>query len=428
MTTLIIGIDVSQARNDVGALTEAGEVVDRHRGFANDRVGFEEFTDWVADVLATDDYDRLQVGGEATGLHWFHTFWQLQELDEIGGLPPEIYLMNAHGVAHFKKALRQRDKTDAKDAHAIAENMRFGPLPHRLKLDARYLALQRLTRYRFYLVHNLAREKVYAAQVALVLKINTYQVGEPFSDPFAKSGQWALTTYATADELAACDINELARALRQVSRNTLADPWAKADELQQVAARAYPLPADLVEPVNHILASLLAHIKFLEEQLAAFDQQIETLAKNLPGYDLLTSIPGIGRVYAAGLLAEIQDVQRFMSDAKGQPRTTHQGQSALAKFAGLWWPRIDSGQRKGQSRRMAKTGNRYLRYYLVQAANGVRLNVPEYQTFYHRKHREAVRFKHRRALVLTARKLIRLIFALLHKNEAYQLPGGASEP
>jgi hypothetical protein len=51
--------------------------------------------------------------------------------------------------------------------------------------------------------------------------MNTYQAGEPFSDPFAKSGQWALTTYATADELAACDINDLARALRQVSRGML---------------------------------------------------------------------------------------------------------------------------------------------------------------------------------------------------------------
>jgi transposase len=118
-------------------------------------------------------------------------------------------------------------------------------------------------------------------------------------------------------------------------------------------------------------------------------------------------------------------VQRFMTDAQGQPRTTHQGQSALAKFAGLWWPRIESGKLKGEARRMAKTGNHYLRYYLVQAANGVRLNAPDYQTFYHRKHREAVRFKHRRALVLTARKLIRLVFALLQKNEHYQLPGGA---
>jgi transposase len=56
----------------------------------------------------------------------------------------------------------------------------------------------------------------------------------------------------------------------------------------------------------------------------------------------------------------------------------------------------------------------------------VRLNAPDYQAFYQRKYREAVRFKHRRALVLTARKLIRLVFALLLKNESYQHPGGVA--
>jgi len=224
MTTLIVGIDVSQAHNDVCALNETGEVIERHQRFDNDRLGFSDLERWLVDVLDAGEYDALQIGGEATGLLWFHPFWQLHELETLGDLIPEVYLLNAHGVAHFKKALSERDKTDAKDARAIAERRRFGPLPHPLHLDARYLALQRLTRYRFFLVHSLAREKVYAAQVALVLKMNTYQAGEPFSDPFAKSGQWALTTYATADELAAGDVNQLAEALRQVSRSTLSDP------------------------------------------------------------------------------------------------------------------------------------------------------------------------------------------------------------
>jgi transposase len=195
MATLIVGIDVSQAHNDVCAINETGEVIEGHQRFDNDRLGLADLEQWLVEVLAPDSYDTLQIGGEATGRLWFHPFWHLHELDTIGDVVPEVYLLNAHGVAHFKKALRQRDKTDAKDAHAIAETMRFGPLPHPLHLEARYLALQRLTRYRFYLVHSLAREKVYAAQVALVLKMNTYQAGEPFSDPFAKSGQWALTTY-----------------------------------------------------------------------------------------------------------------------------------------------------------------------------------------------------------------------------------------
>ena len=31
---------------------------------------------------------------------------------------------------------------------------------------------------------------------------------------------------------------------------------------------------------------------------------------------------------------------------------------------------------------MSKSGNRYLRYYLVQAANSVRRYIPEYKDYY----------------------------------------------
>ena len=69
---------------------------------------------------------------------------------------------------------------------------------------------------------------------------------------------------------------------------------------------------------------------------------------------------------------------------------------------------------------MAKSGNRYLRYYLVQAANQLRQHVPEYASFYARKHREAAKHHHKRALVLTARKSVGLLVGLLHRQEAYR--------
>ncbi len=84
MSTLIVGIDVSQAHNDVCAMNERGEVVERPQRFANDRSGLSELEIWLTEVLATDDYDALQIGGEATGLLWFHPVWHLQELEALG--------------------------------------------------------------------------------------------------------------------------------------------------------------------------------------------------------------------------------------------------------------------------------------------------------------------------------------------------------
>jgi len=73
---------------------------------------------------------------------------------------------------------------------------------------------------------------------------------------------------------------------------------------------------------------------------------------------------------------------------------------------------------------MAKTGNRYLRYYFIQAANGMRRQIPAYARFYGLKFREATRHKHKRALVLSARKSIGLFVGLLHRKEAYRSKEG----
>jgi hypothetical protein len=89
-------------------------------------------------------------------------------------------------------------------------------------------------------------------------------------------------------------------------------------------------------------------------------------------------------------------------------------------IAGLWWPRTSSGDFEAEDRRMSKSGNRYLRYYLIQAANKMRSNIPEYAAFYARKFKEASKHHHKRALVLTARKSVGLVVGLLHRNEPYR--------
>ena len=69
---------------------------------------------------------------------------------------------------------------------------------------------------------------------------------------------------------------------------------------------------------------------------------------------------------------------------------------------------------------MTKTGNRYLRYYLIQAANLMRRYIPEYAAYYARKYKEASKHHHKRALVLTACKSVGLVVGLLHRDEPYR--------
>ena len=122
---------------------------------------------------------------------------------------------------------------------------------------------------------------------------------------------------------------------------------------------------------------------------------------------ILQSILGIGPVLVSGILSEIGDITAFHSS------------DALAKYAGLYWPKGDSGDFTSEDNKMSKAGNPYLRCYLGEAANSVRKHIPEYADFYARKYAEVTKHQHKRALALTSRKLVRLVFGLLVKNQLY---------
>ena len=73
-------------------------------------------------------------------------------------------------------------------------------------------------------------------------------------------------------------------------------------------------------------------MRALESQIKVLEKAIEQQFEIIP--NTLTSIPGIGPVYSAGIIAEIGDIHRFES------------QASVAKYAGLVWTQHQSGNFK----------------------------------------------------------------------------------
>ena len=128
----------------------------------------------------------------------------------------------------------------------------------------------------------------------------------------------------------------------------------------------------------------------MKEQVKVLDKAIEQQFEIIP--NTLTSIPGIGKVYSAGIIAEIGDIHRFDS------------QASVAKFAGLVWHKNQSGEFEAEHSQMIKSGNRYLRYYLLEAANSVRRCDSEFRRYYDLKFKEVNKYQHKRALALNCQK------------------------
>jgi len=326
---------------------------------------------------------------------------------------PHLYLLNPHLVATFRRNYGALPKTDRADAFLIAERLRFGrQLPPPFQMDVRYAPLQRLTRVRFHLAHNLAREKSYFLSF-LFLTFSSFGQVQPFSDPFGATSS-AVLTELTTEELAQQSLADLAAYLQTQGHGHFSDPAALAATLQQAARDAYRLDKVLAEPLRIVLSTTMANIRALAAQLKTLDQTIAAELQAIP--QTLDSVPGLGPVWSAGLIAELGDVSRFADD------------DAIAQFAGLTWPAHESGQFQAEDTPLSQRGNRYLRYYLVEAANSVRRHCPEYTDYYAAKYAQTPKHPQQRALVLTARKLVRLIDALLRTQTLYQLPEPRQTP
>ncbi len=125
----------------------------------------------------------------------------------------------------------------------------------------------------------------------------------------------------------------------------------------------------------------------------------------------LDTISGFGPIFSAGIISEIASVERF-----------NHNQARVAKYAGFKWRKHQSADFQAEETRLTRTGNRYLHYYFCQAANRVRMCDPEYAAYYEREFHEVRKHRHKRALVLTARKLVRLVVRLLRTRQPHQ-PG-----
>ena len=402
--TIFIGIDVSQQSNSVHVMDQSGNKL-WQRSFENSLTGSHELVQQLLETRRTRSVSFFNFGLEATGCYGDQIAMFLRETDQIPRSEKVVRLLNPKQVSRFKKSYSELPKTDSIDAFVIADSLRFGRIGLKgTVVDEKYLALQKLTRSRFQVAKDLSREKNRYLQ-SLFLKFSTMAQDSPLSNNFGTTAIELVNEFESVDEIAYTPLEELAAFLNQKGKSHFVDPQALAAEIQKAARSSYRLPKAIQDSVNQVLGMQAQTIHFYAKQLKDYDKLIKAQMTGIP--NTLTSIKGIGPVYAAGILAEIGDVTRFKD------------QAALANYAGLSWSRHQSGKFEAEQTHLVHSGNRYLRYYLIEATNHVRKHDPELKAYYERKFNETPRSKGKRALVLTARKFVRVVYALLRDNRIH---------
>lgn len=406
LNTLFVGIDVSKKNNVVRFTNSLGNTLTVF-SIPNNQDGANNLIDKLHDTLMSNDFQDVSIGMESTSIYADHLAIFLRNDDFLKKYGTKVFILNAKQIKAFKEAYPELPKNDNIDTLIIADYLRFGRNSKEVNLDEKYIALRNLTRARFQVAQNLSREKSRFLDT-LFYKFSSLDSSKVFSDTFGATSIAVITDFFSIDDINDMPLEDLAEFLVDKGKNKFTDPERIAKDLKAAAKSSYRLSKTVSDSINQLLAVRLVGIRSLQKQIKDLDKAIESYMQLFPA--ILNSIPGIGPVYSAGLLAEIADIHRFKNHA------------ALAKYAGITWTQYQSGDYEASNTKLILSGNKYLKYYFLEAANKVRMHDAEFKRYYQTKFKEVPKHQHKRALALTARKLVRLVYSLLSTNQLYIPP------
>lgn len=153
-----------------------------------------------------------------------------------------------------------------------------------------------------------------------------------------------------------------------------------------------------------VIRSDLDLIEHLTQQIAEAESATQLSAEQVQQVKLLCTMPGVGRVGAITLLAEIGNIQRFNSP------------KALCNWAGLT-PRVRSSDLQVHHGRISKQGPALVRAAMTRAAT----IASRCSKRWYRVHEKLIpRCGRQAAKVAVARHLLTVIYYMLKRQQPYQ--------
>lgn len=151
------------------------------------------------------------------------------------------------------------------------------------------------------------------------------------------------------------------------------------------------------------LDSYLDILESIDKQIDDTTERVEEFVDHHPHARLIMSMPGVSYYSALMICAEIGDITRFPDKKK------------LVCFAGLN-PSVYQSGNKCRTGRIAKQGDRNLRWILLQCANVAVMHDKYLAKFYHHLKEKK---NHNIAIVAVARKMLELMYTMMKYNIPY---------
>lgn len=385
----IVGIDIGKNHHEASIVSPEGKQIGRSLRFATTHKGADSLMSFIFKNIGNSP---CVFGMEATGHYWYPIYSFLKAKGYT------IYVINPIQSDSLRKMYIRQTKNDSIDSFLIAEVIRFGQFTTTSMADENILAMRQLCRY---------RDSVISSRTEIKLRISTImeqifpEYEKQFSSLWVSTSMGILEKYLTPENIENAPIDELFEIIKDKSHNKLT--MKKAISIREAAADTFGIKI-AQDAFSFQLKQLIDRMNFLDKQIEALDCQILEYYEKFDCY--LHTIPGIGMIAAATILAEIGDINRFKSS------------SALVAFAGIDPTVRQSGEFSSTHNHMSKRGSPYLRHAIFLAATTCSFHNSPLNAYYKKKRDQGKH--HLTATGAVARKLTTVIYAVLRDSKPYE--------
>ena len=385
----IVGIDIGKNHHEASIVSPEGKQIGRSLRFATTHKGADSLMSFIFNNIGNSS---CIFGMEATGHYWYPIYSFLKARGYT------IYVINPIQSDSLRKMYIRQTKNDSIDSFLIAEVIRFGQFTTTSMADENILAMRQLCRY---------RDSVISSRTEIKLRISTImeqifpEYEKQFSSLWLSTSMGILEKYLTPENIENAPIDELFEIIKDKSHNKLT--MKKAISIREAAADTFGIKI-AQDAFSFQLKQLIDRMNFLDKQIEALDCQILEYYEKFDCY--LHTIPGIGMIAAATILAEIGDINKFKSS------------SALVAFAGIDPTVRQSGEFSSTHNHMSKRGSPYLRHTIFLAATTCSFHNSPLNAYYKKKREQGKH--HLTATGAVARKLTTVIYAVLRDGKPYE--------
>ena len=385
----IVGIDIGKNHHEASIVSPEGKQIGRSLRFATTHKGAHSLMSFIFKNIGNSP---CVFGMEATGHYWYPIYSFLKAKGYT------ICVINPIQSDSLRKMYIRQTKNDSIDSFLIAEVIRFGQFGTTSMADENILAMRQLCRY---------RDSVISSRTEIKLRIGTImeqifpEYEKQFSSLWVSTSMGILEKYLTPENIENAPIDELFEIIKDKSHNRLTR--AKAISIKEAAADTFGIKI-AQDAFSFQLKQLIDRMNFLDKQIEALDCQILEYYEKFDCY--LHTIPGIGIIGAATILAEIGDISRFKNS------------SSLIAFAGIDPTVRQSGEFNSTHNHMSKRGSPYLRHAIFLAATTCSFHTSPLNAYYKKKRDQGKH--HLTATGAVARKLTTVIYAVLRDSKPYE--------